>query len=51
MNVKTTFLNGVIEEEVYIEKPVRHMIKRLVCADSRENFMVSNKHLMLGTRV
>jgi hypothetical protein len=21
MNVKTTFLNGIIEEEVYIEKP------------------------------
>ena len=35
MNVKTTFLNGVVEEEVYVEQPLglRHMTGSLTCAD------------------
>jgi hypothetical protein len=34
MNVKTTFLNGQVEEEVYIEQPEGFMVQRkesLVC--------------------
>jgi hypothetical protein len=35
MDVKTTFLNGVVEEEVYVEKQKdsRHMIGKHMCAD------------------
>ena len=51
MDVKTTFLNGVIEEEVCVEQPkvLRHLIGSLKCADSSEHYTVSNRHPNLGT--
>ena len=35
MDVKTNFLNGVVEEEVYVEQPLvlRHMTGSLMCVD------------------
>jgi hypothetical protein len=40
MDVKTTFLNGIIEEEVYIEQKVlRPLIGSHMYADSREHCM------------
>ena len=51
MDVKTTFLNEVFEEEVYIKnhKVLRHLIGNLMCVDSSEHYTVSNNDLMLGT--
>ena len=37
MDVKTTFLNGIIEEEVYIEKHEGFESHR--CVDSKDRFM------------
>jgi hypothetical protein len=28
MDVKSTFLNGILEEQVYVENPPKYMIKR-----------------------
>ena len=51
MDVKTVFLNGIIEEEVYIEQPAgfKSSIVSRMCADSKERCMGSSKHPMLST--
>ena len=46
MDVKTTFLNGVIEEEIYIEQPPgfeTHDKETYVCR-LRNPYMGENKH-------
>ena len=37
MDVKEKFLNGVVEEEVYIAKDFRHMKRILMCANKGMN--------------
>ena len=51
MDIKKTFPNGFIKEEVYIEKPkgFETLIRSLMCAQSSKNCMVSNNHPVLGT--
>ena len=51
MDVKIAFLNGVVEEEIYIEYPegFGHIIWSHMCPNSGENCMVSNKHPEHGT--
>lgn len=51
MDVKEKFLNSFIEEELYIEQPnlLIHLIRILMCANSGEHYMVSNRHPKLGT--
>lgn len=50
MDVKITFLNGVVEEEIYIKRPEGfEMIGRHMCVDLGVPCMVSNKRPKHGT--
>ena len=51
MDVKTAFLNGIIEEEVYIEQSegfIVHEKDSHVCKLKKRHYMDSSKHLVLG---
>ena len=50
MDVKTTFLNGELDEEIYMTQPVlKSRDKSAKCASSNVPFMDSNSHLDNGT--
>ena len=51
MDVNITFLNRVIERRCTSSnhKVLRHLIESIMCTDSSEHYMVSNKQLVLGT--
>lgn len=50
MDVKSTYLNGELEEEVYIEQPKDSSYQKIWIwlVDSRRSFMDSRKILELG---
>lgn len=51
MNVKTTFVHGYLDEELYMGQPKRFMLKGeeyKICKLQR-SFMVLGKHLKVGT--
>ena len=50
MDVKTFFLNGIVEEEVYIEQPkgLSSMVRSLMYACRKGIYMDSSKNPVLG---
>jgi hypothetical protein len=53
MDMKTTLLNGIIEGELYIEKPQLFEVhgRGLMCVGLRKPYMDSNRHLGHGISV